>query len=448
MWKRNIILVLALAYLAFSIYGSLVPLNFSPHPVSQAWGTFKNIRYLNLGIGSRADWVANILLFIPLSFLWLGTLWRDNGFAGKLVASTATFIICAFLSVAIEFTQLFFPPRTVSLNDILAESLGAFIGIALWWVKGPETVRRIRHFIERHDNTSEHLLWIYLFILFGYNVLPLDLTISPVELYHEWKQGKIILLPFSAHTSGVAEFLYDLLSDVVIWIPVTFLLIMSARKSPRQAWLWTVAAAALLEFIQLFVYSRVTDIGDILTAMAGAGAGVLAAKYIIKPPQSSYSKSYNRTLILGILGTLAWSLVLVGVFWYPYDFHFERNFLRERIPELFQVPFFKYYYGTEFRAITEVIHKTAFFLPLGVTLAYSRSAIQNPVVRDYFKMGAIIFIIGVAMGIEIGQIALPDKNPDNTDLALEAISGIIGLYGFPYLSNRLRQNRKQPIERQ
>ena len=35
------------------------------------------------------------------------------------------------LALAVEFTQLFFPPRTVSLNDILAESAGAVIGLSL-----------------------------------------------------------------------------------------------------------------------------------------------------------------------------------------------------------------------------------------------------------------------------------------------------------------------------
>ena len=54
------ILVLAIAYTLFVIYGSLVPLNFQHHSWQEAVETFKNIRYLNLGIGSRADWVRNI----------------------------------------------------------------------------------------------------------------------------------------------------------------------------------------------------------------------------------------------------------------------------------------------------------------------------------------------------------------------------------------------------
>jgi hypothetical protein len=55
-------------YLLFVIYGSLVPLIFRTMPLTKAIEAFKNIPFLELGIGSRADWVANLLLFMPLAF--------------------------------------------------------------------------------------------------------------------------------------------------------------------------------------------------------------------------------------------------------------------------------------------------------------------------------------------------------------------------------------------
>jgi hypothetical protein len=78
---------LTVAYTAFVIYGSLVPLQFKARPLSEAWEFFRHIPYLELGIGSRADWVANILLFVPLAFLWLGAVWPERGQIGKTVAS-------------------------------------------------------------------------------------------------------------------------------------------------------------------------------------------------------------------------------------------------------------------------------------------------------------------------------------------------------------------------
>ena len=73
--SRLLLGLLALGYLVFVVYGSLVPLDYTPVPWDEAVERFRNIRFLQLGIGSRADWVANLLLFIPLTFLWLGWLW-------------------------------------------------------------------------------------------------------------------------------------------------------------------------------------------------------------------------------------------------------------------------------------------------------------------------------------------------------------------------------------
>jgi hypothetical protein len=88
---------------------------------------FGAIPFLQLGIGSRADWVANLLLFIPLSFLWMGALAAGGSTLRTLMAALALVPLAAALSVGIEFTQLFFPQRTVSRNDILAETLGRLV---------------------------------------------------------------------------------------------------------------------------------------------------------------------------------------------------------------------------------------------------------------------------------------------------------------------------------
>ena len=60
--NRHLLLLATLGYTAFVIYGSLTPLHFHARPLREAWEYFRHTPYLELGIGSRADWVANILL--------------------------------------------------------------------------------------------------------------------------------------------------------------------------------------------------------------------------------------------------------------------------------------------------------------------------------------------------------------------------------------------------
>ena len=118
-----------LAYVAFVIYGSLVPLEFQALPLSEAWQRFQRIEYLALGVESRADWVANGVLYLPLGFLAARALRRP--LASWPTAAVAALALGCTTAIAIEFAQLFFPARTVSQNDLIAEFAGAALGAML-----------------------------------------------------------------------------------------------------------------------------------------------------------------------------------------------------------------------------------------------------------------------------------------------------------------------------
>lgn len=447
--NTTVILTACLGYMAFVIYGSLVPLDFQPRPLSEALNSFSAIRYLDLGIGSRADWVANILLFVPLSFLLLGVFWPRQGIGVRLLVSLLVWMLCLMLSIGIEFTQLFFPPRTVSQNDILAEGIGSSIGIIVWWWKGRAFIEWINHWRARRGsaNIALRLLWVYLFLLFGYSLLPLDLTISPVEIYHKWREGKVILLPFGFHIKDSAQFTYNLLTDIALWIPVSFLWVMSGRKSRRQAWVWAVVTASILEGLQLLVYSRVTDITDVLTAMIGAGVGVWLTRYWHVNSRSAGQAGGYTMQWLGVAGLFAWLVVLAVIFWYPFDFNLDRAFLRVRVELFDRVPFHSYYYGTEFRAVTEVLHKVVFFAPLGILLAVIGLPIRHPSFRRLFSLCALAVILVTAVVIELGQVALPDKLPDSTDIVLECLGGLAGYFGLLWIWSRREDDQPSGLSR-
>lgn len=427
---RFSMLVLAIAYTLFVIYGSLVPLNFQHHSWHEAVEAFKNIRYLDLGIGSRADWVANILLFVPLAFVWLGALWQSTSMAWRIVAMLFVLLACTSLSIAIEFTQIFFPPRTVSLNDIYAETLGTFIGASLWWATGTSVTRWYLGWrkAEGPMDLAQRLLYGYLFLLFGYNLLPLDLTISPVEIYHKWHAGRIVLIPFT-FTNGHDEFaqrLYGFLTDVLIWVPVGMLARLTAKRNGRQIWLSLTAAAALIEFLQIFVYTRVTDTSTILTASFGSAVGIwLAIRWRTKEPAAEQAKVASNIGGL-IAGILLWLALIFAVFWYPFDFRIDGAFVGSRLAEATtRVPLALYYFGTEYRAATEVLHKMGFFFPLGILLALfvGRIRFGSP---SLWKMAAFAGVGIVAGLVEVGQLFLPGKFADLTDVVLEMSGGWAG----------------------
>ncbi|MFN0318105.1 MAG: VanZ family protein [Burkholderiales bacterium] len=446
--SRLALFVLALLYLAFVVYGSLVPLDYRPVPATEAWTRFENIRYLNLGIGSRADWVANILLFIPLAYLWLGMIWPGN-LVWRLVYSLVVFASAVALSLAIEFTQIFFPPRTVSINDIAAETLGAIIGVALWWVSGQRLLAWISEWRTTQGSIalSAKLLYIYLFGLFVYNILPLDLTISPVEIYHKWNEGRVVLVPFTFPRPHLVQIVYELVTDVTIWIPVVYLWRNAkAGRSPAQALRWVLFAAALLELLQLFVYSRVSDVTDVIAAMLGAVIGNM----LVSPPDPSFRpgeaqpvtqtrRSTSSWVGTWLLLVSAWLGTIAVVFWYPFDVRIERAFIAERLQFLNRVPFQIYYYGTEFRAVTEVLHKILFFAPGGVLLAWAVQRAPAGIARSTVAVVSVLGLIVTAFTIELVQVVLPGKHPDLTDCILEILGGVTGYFGFRFLAPRGRR---------
>jgi hypothetical protein len=117
--------------------------------------------------------------------------------------------------------------------------------------------------------------------------------------------------------------------------------------------------------------------------------------------------------------------VLLFVFWFPFDFRTDGVFIKSRLDFVQRVPFEVYYFGTEYRAITEVLRKTLFFAPLGGLLAWG-------VARQPWRWRRLLFALAMlAMFlmpgiIELGQVMLPQKIADTTDWLLAWLGGLAG----------------------
>ena len=427
---RGLLWLATALYTAFVLYGSLVPLEFRAIPWDEAAARFAAMPFLELGIGSRADWAANLLLFIPLAFLWMAALSAGHSRLRTVVLALLLVPAATALSLGIEYLQLFFPQRTVSQNDVFAETLGGVIGVLLWLGAGRRFLEWLQAWQQVHTRAAlaERLAWGYLAGVMVYNVLPLDLTISPVEIFHKWQEGRVNLVPFAKLPTDRAEALYELATDVLIWAPLALLWRLDGTHSALRAGAMALAAAALLEALQLFVYSRVSDVTDLLTAAAGAALGASIGGRLVRrpPPMSSAAmRPWGRSLPFALAA--AWMALLLFVFWFPFDFRTDAAYLRSRLDFLQRAPFEVYYFGTEYRAVTEVLRKTLFFAPLGGLLAWG-VANQPWRWRDPLAAASMLVLVGAPAVIELGQLALPAKLPDMTDWLLAWLGGVAG-YG-------------------
>ena len=322
---RKWLLLGVVGSLVFVLYGSLVPLDFQYRPLHDAWTEFKALLSDGFFFRSRTDLGANFLLMVPAGFFGFGFLWSCRRDPWLFFFAVTVWIMCLSASVAVEFLQLFFRGRTPAFSDILMQAIGSAVGITAWWLWGWKIWTRYFRSSSSGPPMSmaEKILWIYLIALFGYNTAPLDLNISPYAIYQKFKAGRIILIPFSFEYKSAIEFLYAISTDVAIWIPTGFLLLLSGKKTPFKAWLWTLSAITITEGVQLFVASRIFSITDIITGAIGGAVGVFAYLKMPLPhmqstqPSTQFNGRYKLTWIgLGLF--FIWSFALMLLFWYPH----------------------------------------------------------------------------------------------------------------------------------
>ena len=427
-WPRKTYIVLLLCYLTFVIYGSLVPLEYHYVPLREAWQRFLNIRYLSLGIASRADLVANLLLLIPLAFFSMGALASRKAGSGRWVRGAAVLLAGALLAGAIEFTQVYFPARTVSLNDILAEVAGSAIGVVCWFLGG----RRITAWAQAAVHTRDANRWAltilrgYLVILVLYQLLPFDATIRPTELHHRLQVGRVTLVPFR---DAYMYSLYAVISKAAVLIPVGFLFcLQNPRHSVCRSALLGAAFASGIEFLQVFIVSRVASSTDVILGSLGAWLGAQLAVSVGPVGTNPWTHRQfwlrNRRWIK-LISTLAWLGALAWFHWRPFNFAWPSDGLWTHLGRVVQIPFYHQYYMSEFLASAEMARLLTVSLVLGLLLKSQSSD------GSYLRAIAVVVIFGLLM--EAGRVFLPapGRGPDIVRACVFIAGGMAGVWVYP-----------------
>lgn len=432
---------LALAYVALVIYGSLVPFQFQPRPLNDAIASFHEVYSSSVRVESRSDWAANLLLFVPLGYLLMASLCVDRPRPVGLAAALIVIPVCWALSTGIEFAQLFFPPRVSSLNDIVAESLGGAVGTSLWLVGGQRATHWLRQtwIAVGQRNSVLQLLCGYTLFLVLANTLPLDLTLSPAEIYHKYKEGRLQLVPFRAQHLGQWEIVQKHLTTVCFFLPVGLLLawLPGARWRKWQGVLHVLALglglSGLVAFLKLFVMSRTFDTTDVVTGsmaiVGGWAAGRLYTVFVAQHRGAVDGDSVRRVdpgedphaRIRWAL-FVVWLGVLVFVNWRPFDVITDPRLVLERFDKTSFIPFADYYAGNYLNAFDQAVSKVAYFIPFGALLTPTGRAATRRCVKYIVLLAAC----GLATVLETGQLWLVSRYASVTDVLVETFGAWLG----------------------
>jgi VanZ family protein len=478
---------LAAGFLAFVIYGSLVPFHYRPMAREEALATYQRALIFQ-GFSSRSDLLANILLFIPLSYLLLAAISVDRPAWVSWTMVLPILLFCTGLSAAIEFTQIFFPPRCPDINDIIGESIGAILGAALWLGFGRTITGWCRQVWSAHlrPGFASLLLPGYLVFLMLYNLLPLDLTLSPTEIVHKYRHGRIQIIPYAIPPVDRYEWVEKHCWTLALFLPVGMLWAGRSRETANrgdgetgtesedrrsrienrttfcspsnldspspilglgpskrafgQRWFGVLALgfllAGLITFLKIFVVSRYVETGDIITGTLAIFLGWLCCS---PSPLGESETGNGRDGETGTEGQRiadspvrrfagSWFLaaaclgLVIFVNWHPFNFSTDIGTALDRLRNLSWLPFADYYQGSYINFLNQTVRKTLLFVPIGLLLA-SLGTSKN----GGFYVFCMVLALAVALILEIGQAFLPSRYPSVTDVFLETSGAAVGL---------------------
>lgn len=405
--------LLAWVYTVFVVYGSLVPLDFHARPWDEAISRFRDIPFLDLGVGSRADWMANLILYLPLGFLWMGALsGRAGPAARRIVGAVATVVLVVVLATIVEFAQLFFPPRTVSLNDLYAEWLGGALGLALWPLTGHSLGGLWHRFAAGGAHAVRAALVGYALLYLFLSLFPYDFLVSAAEWRAHLDSGKVGWLFAGGCGAGCAV---KLLPEMLAVVP--FGLLLAGRHRPIALSAAAAAGLALgltIEALQLSLGSGISQGASVVSRTVGVVLGALLPRWAAGWDSRRMRPWVRAALLASLLPyllTLAW---LNG--WFGSDWTDGTGAWR-RLAETRFVPFYYHYYTSEGVALVSLVFQAGLYAPIGVGVwlwqqgGWQRSA--GPAVSGLF--GAL-----AAAAIESGKLFALAQHADPTNILIAA----------------------------
>ena len=420
--RHTLAVAIWFGYLFFIVYGSLVPLDFRSIPLDQAWAIFQHIPMYKLGVESRADWIANGVLYVPAGFLTAHIMLQKFSESSRPLLYLLSALLCISLAFDVEFTQIFFPPRSVSLNDLLAESVGSLIGLLLaakysdWFKILLQTAFR------EPRRLALRLVEAYLVTYVAFSLFPYDILLSGAELEQKLRGDNWgWLLAGDLHEK--IRVTLKLLSEIVLTLP--FGLFLGYRSSHRtasflQAALLGALLGGFIEFAQFFTASGVSQGLSVLTRIAGACGGlVLWQRRADWSPEKLAALAQRFVLPLGI----AYLVILLQVNgWLSHRWN-GVDFAVSRFGELHFLPFYYHYFTTEAKALFSLASVCFMYLPFGLLIWSSHGS----------PTGAFFLTLIAACLIETGKLFLQGLHPDPTNVLL----GAFAAWGTVHLANEM-----------
>jgi VanZ family protein len=425
---RSTVLWFCFFYSVFVIYGSFVPFQFNDVSFELAVQQFLALPFLDFTIVNRSDWFTNFLLLIPLSYGLVFVLPSTKNIIHLIFKLLFLLTLLISLSVAIEFIQMFLGERVSSFKDVFAQFLGILTGYLVFYFSHQVVSRKLVDLIEgRPQDKWISYASVILVIFTLYNLMPLDLSVSPVEIYKKWVNGRINIVPFQSGSDPLIGYWFGIISDAGIWALIAVLYLKGNQYTHQKILLKCVLVAFIVELMQLFVLSRYSDITDVITAAIGAFMAIKLFPYFAAKNPLSVSvveKTDFQKILSTELSLILWCLLLAFFAIYPAELIASKTEFVNKWHGFFSVPLETYWRGNSFSAITQLLRKVVLAIPLGLLI--TAVTFKHQIHKKFYIFPAL-FGFSYMLGLELIQLILSNKVSVLSDVLLN----VGGLYlGF------------------
>ena len=412
-----------MVFIAFVLYISLIPFDLRRMSLAEAWVTFDAALATWPKRVSRSDALANTLMFCPIGFALMGSLLADRTSRWPLVwGPLVTLPISLLTSVAAEFVQTFTVDRVPTRIDIMSQTAGCAIGVAAWIVAGMPLTRWVRATLAAspEDRWGRVLIgyttaWVFI------NLAPFDFTFDAGDLGSRLTSGSITIVPFTGGALPSTRMAWDTLAEILGAIPIGLAAAIGWRQTSRRSLATAFAMSALLiagvEVAQVFIRSHSASTTDFLFGSIGAALGAWGSRVLPGGTPATPSAG-TRVWVPAIVALTAWCLVLAMYHWQPYDFAIDRTRIREKLVNISLIPFAGYARSRWLNAMNDMLTKLSLAIPFGAIASLATRRRANRVIL----LGWIAVAAGVFGILEFGQLFIPTRVPDPTDV----LTGVLG----------------------
>jgi VanZ family protein len=384
-------------------------------------------------------------MLVPLGFLVTSALSPRRASALRPVAWLASLVLCAAAILGIKYLQLFFPPRTVTLNYVTAQTVGAFCGCVasiVWQDRVAAPARRGDPVLGLVIGLRLYLAALVVFVL-----MPLDFALDRADM-----QAMLDRLPATLTTvPGPGRPLpvraAMLIAAGLAFVPVGMLLTFVKIGVFRvRRGLWAVLGRGLLLTTALYAVSTlVMGAWPALISIAYRSAGILVGAvslhWLVRQDLQALRQRLARIVPWTTLPYLVALMVVNGLV--SAHWRTPERALAETYPLGF-LPLFDYYIVSKAEAAKNIAAHALMYMPIGVAV-WLRSAPRAG--------GGLAFALAalLSFGVETGRYLRPGLEGDINAVAVAGLSAYLAAQLMPsfwsWLEVVVRQSAAAPHRR-